>query len=130
MNSSEKQTQGLGMPWEDEYGYAQAVKIGEMVWLAGQVGHDENGQLADGMESQMLLAYKNINKLLMGFDFTMEDVAEEVLYVTDMQAAFAARKKYGKQFYTDPKKVASTVIVVSGLALPGQLLEIKIMAKK
>ena len=130
MSNSEKQTQGLGMPWENDYGYAQAVKVGKMVWLAGQLGHDEKGQLAKNMDEQMKLAYQNIAKLLTGFDFTMEDIVEEVLYVTDMQAAFEARKKYGKEVYDDPKKVASTVIVVAGLALPGQLLEIKIVAKK
>lgn len=101
-----------------------------MVWISGQLGHDENGVLAIGMEEQTILTYANIKKLLEGYQMTMDDVVEEVLYVTDMASAFAVRKKYGRQFYPEPKRIASTIVVVSGLALPGQLIEIKIVACK
>ena len=33
METKERQTQSLGMPWEKEYGYAQAVGAGKTVWL-------------------------------------------------------------------------------------------------
>ena len=130
METTTKEIQSLGMPWENEYGYAQAVKRGSTAWLAGQVGHDENGVLAVSMDDQVDLAYKNIKKLLAGFNMTMDDVIEEVLYVMDMNSAFQARKNIGSKIYSNPKSVASTVIVVNGLALPGQLIEIKIVAKR
>lgn len=130
MINQHKETQTLNMPWEEEYGYAQGVKNGNTVWLAGQVGHDEKGVLASGMEGQVKLSYANIKRLLQRFDMTMDDVVEEVLYVLDMASAFEARKKFGRDFYPDPKRIPSTVIVVAGLALPNQLIEIKIVAKK
>jgi enamine deaminase RidA (YjgF/YER057c/UK114 family) len=37
-----KETKSLGMPWEKEYGYAQAVKVGDAIYLSGQVSHDDN----------------------------------------------------------------------------------------
>ena len=130
MNTNKKETQGLGMPWEQEYGYAQAVKVGNTVWLAGQVGHDDKGVLANGMEAQVKQSYVNIKKLLAGFGCTMDDVVEEVIYVLDMNEAFNARKKLGRDIYPDPMRVPSTLITVNGLALPGQLVEIKIVAVK
>ena len=42
------------MPWETEYGYAQGLKQDGIVWLSGQVGHDENGAIAPDMETHML----------------------------------------------------------------------------
>jgi len=126
----EKEIQGLGMPWEQAYGYAQAVKNGSTVWIAGQVGHDENGVLSIGTETQMKQAYANIKKLLEGFEMNPDDVTEEVLYVLDIKAAFEARKKLGKEFYNEPMAIASTLIEVKGLVLPGQMIEIKIVAKK
>jgi hypothetical protein len=30
--SINKETMGLGMPWEKEYGYAQAVKVGDTIY--------------------------------------------------------------------------------------------------
>jgi enamine deaminase RidA (YjgF/YER057c/UK114 family) len=130
MNIEHKETQSLGMPWEDEYGYAQAVKKGSTVWISGQLGHDEKGVLATGMEAQAVQTYANIDRLLKAYGMTMNDVVEEVLYVTDMASAFEVRKNYGRQFYTDPKSIASTIVQVTALALSGQFIEVKIVATK
>jgi 2-iminobutanoate/2-iminopropanoate deaminase len=129
-SSTMKQMQQFGMPWEEEYGYAQAVRLGDTVCLAGQVGHDDAGQLANGMDAQMRLAYSNIKKLMEGFDMTMDDIVEEVVYVMDIDSAFSSRKQLGKEYYTNPMEIASTLIAVARLALVGQLVEIKILARK
>jgi enamine deaminase RidA (YjgF/YER057c/UK114 family) len=128
MYDDKKEIQTLNMPWEEEYGYAQAVKKGNTVWVSGQLGHDEKGNLAIGMDAQMDQTYRNIKKLLEAYKMTMDTVVEEVLYVTDMAAAFVARKKKGPQFYPDPKSIASSIVEVSRLAIPGQLVEIKVVA--
>lgn len=91
MERKEKETQSLGMPWEKEYGYAQAVKAGNPVWLSGQLGRDDKGVLAEGMEAQMRQTYANAEKLLSGYGMTMDDVVEEVVYVLDTLAAFVKR---------------------------------------
>ncbi len=130
METKEKETQSLGMPWEAQYGYAQAVRAGDTVWLSGQLGHDDAGTLAEGMEAQMRQTYANARKLLAAFGMTMGDVVEEVVYVLDTQAAFLARKKLGREVYPDPMQVASTLIGVVGLAIPGQLVEIRIVARR
>ncbi|MGG7549699.1 Rid family hydrolase [Chryseobacterium arthrosphaerae] len=128
MVQENKKAEGLGMPWEDIYGYAQAVKKGNTVWISGQLGHNEKGELAEGMEAQMKQTYANIKELLSRYDMTMENVVEEVIYAMDMTTAFEARKKFKTEFYDNPEAVASTMVGVSGLALPGQLVEIKIVA--
>jgi 2-iminobutanoate/2-iminopropanoate deaminase len=130
MMNTEKEIQSLGMPWEKEFGYAQAVRMGRMVWLAGQVGHDDKGILAEGMDAQMNQAYANIKKLLAGFDMTMDNVMEEVFYVLDTNSAFEAGKKLRKNVYANPMEIANTTVAVNGLVLPNQLIEIKITAKK
>lgn len=130
MELNEKETQSLGMPWEAEYGYAQAVRVGDMAWLSGQLGHDDTGTLAEGIEAQMRQAYANAQKLLEAYGMAMDDVVEEVVYVLDMKAGFLARKKLGREVYPDPMRVASTIIGVVGLAIPGQLVEIKIVARR
>ena len=35
-----KEVKALGMPWEDQYGYAQAVKVEDTIYVFGQLGHD------------------------------------------------------------------------------------------
>ncbi|GAA3754900.1 Rid family hydrolase [Flavobacterium ginsengiterrae] len=129
MLNLKKELGTLQMPWEKEYGYAQAVKNGDTLWISGQLGHDKEGKLAEGMENQFAQTYENIKFLLNSFAMREDDVVEEVIYVTDMASAFQARKKLGKSFYPDPQRVASSIVEVSGLALPGQMVEIKIVAK-
>ena len=99
----EKETKGLGMPWETDYGYKQAVRVGDTIYLSGQLSHDEegnlvgeapldeNGNITDhtNVDIQMKQTYKNAKKVLEKYGATLDNVVEEVVYVTDMDAAFA-----------------------------------------
>ena len=133
----------LGMPWEDQYGYAQAVKVGDTIYVSGQLSHDDEGKIiapppldptgriADhgNMGPQMAQSYANIKKVLAGFGATMDDIVEEVVYVTDMDAAFAVAGEVRAAAYGGRPVVASTILVTPRLALPEQLIEIKVIAK-
>ena len=35
----------FNMPWDKEYGYAQAVKVGDIIYVSGQVSHDDGGNI-------------------------------------------------------------------------------------
>ena len=132
------------MPWEDLYGYAQAVKVGDTIYVAGQLSHDdegnivapagldENGVIRDhsNMEQQMRQTYVNAKRILAKFGATLDNVVEEVIYVTDMDTAFAAAGPLRKDAYGSIRpEVASTILVTPRLALPTQLVEIKFVAK-
>ena len=40
-----KDARGLGMPWEDLYGYAQAIRVGDTIYVSGQLSHDDEGNI-------------------------------------------------------------------------------------
>ena len=139
-----KDVKAFGMPWEDQYGYAQAVKVDDTIYISGQLSHDEKGNMVapaaldDGgrirdhsnMEAQMRQTYKNAKKILNQFGATLDNVVEEVLYVTDMETAFAVAGPVRKEAYgSQTPAVASTILVTPRLALPTQLIEIKFIAK-
>ena len=81
------------------------------------------------MGPQMAQSYANIAKVLAGYGLTMENIVEEVLYVTDMDAAFAVAGEVRRQAYGGRPVVASTILVTPRLAFPDQLIEIKVTAK-
>ncbi|MEJ2696259.1 MAG: RidA family protein [Candidatus Sulfobium sp.] len=139
-----KDARSHGMPWEAAYGYAQAVKVGGVIYVSGQLSHDEEGNIVgpapiddDGkildhsnMETQMRQTYKNAEKILNSYGATLDNVIEEVLYVTDMDAAFAVAGPVRKEAYRSEKpEVSSTILVTPRLALPQQLIEIKFIAQ-
>jgi 2-iminobutanoate/2-iminopropanoate deaminase len=96
-----KETKSLDMPWEKEYGYAQAVKVGDTIYLSGQVSHDDRGNIVGlrDMEAQMRQAYNNTQKVLAQYGATMDNVVDEVLFVTDMDTAFAAAVKCKREVF-------------------------------
>ena len=126
-----KETKSLGMPWEKEYGYAQAEKVGDSIYVSGQVRHDDRGNIVGpgDMETQMNQAYINVQKVLSQYGTTMDSIVDEILFVTDMDVAFAAAGKCRKKVFSGTPIVASTIVQIQRLAFPDLLIEIKCVAK-
>lgn len=139
----DKEAVYFGVPWEDDYGYAQAIKVGDILYISGQLSHDEKGNLVapasldkagrpadfSMMEEQMRATYANTVKLLERFGASLDNVVEETLYVLDVDAAFAVAAKVRKDaFGTVRPQCASNLIGVSRLAFPEQLIEIAFRA--
>jgi enamine deaminase RidA (YjgF/YER057c/UK114 family) len=136
------ETAHFGMPWESIYGYAQAVKAGNVIYVSGQLSHDEQGNIVGpatldatgvvdsaNMALQMQVAYENAKRLLDKFGASLDDVVEEVIYVTDFEAGFAVAGKIRKAAYgTDRPRCASTFVGTTRLAFPEQLVEISFTA--
>jgi enamine deaminase RidA (YjgF/YER057c/UK114 family) len=89
---------------------------------------DENGAVTDfsAMEEQMKRSYVNAAELLQRYGASLD----EVLYVHDVDAAFAVAGDVRKAAYgrEDPQ-VASTLVGTTRLAFPEQLVEIKLIAR-
>ncbi|MDG2520617.1 Rid family hydrolase [Caulobacter segnis] len=138
-----KETAYLGVPWEDAYGYAQAIKVGNTIRVSGQLSHDDEGRLIapaslnsqgkpaefSAMEAQMRATYANAVKVLAKFGANLDHVVEETLFVLDVDAAFAvAGKVRGEAYDVARPQCASNLIGVSRLAFPEQLIEITFTA--
>ncbi|HEY7572830.1 MAG TPA: RidA family protein [Nitrososphaeraceae archaeon] len=126
-----KETKSLDMPWENEYGYSQAVKVGDTIYLSGQVSHDDNGNVIGhgDMEAQMRQSYANVKKVLAMYGANMENIVDEILFVTDMDTAFAAAVKCRQEIFSGTPVVASTIVQIQRLAFPQLMIEIKCTAK-
>lgn len=78
----------------------------------------------------MQQAYVNARTILARFGASLDNVVEEVLYVLEMDSAFAVAGRVRKSAYgVEKPQVASTILVTPRLALPGQLIEIKFIAR-
>jgi 2-iminobutanoate/2-iminopropanoate deaminase len=127
----DKEAKVLGVAWEQEYNYSQAVKVGDTIYLSGQVSHNEKGDIVGigDMEAQMQQAYANVQKVLAQYGATMENVVDEVLFVTNMETAYAAAVKRRKEIFSGTAIVASTIVQIVQLAAPEMTIEIKCVAK-
>lgn len=136
-------SENFGVPWEQDYGYVQAIRHGDTIYVSGQVSHrgaevhapaplDEHGRITDfgNMGEQMRQAYRNAAEILARFGASLDDVVEEVVHVLDIPAAFAVAGEVRKEAYGRPDpQVASTLLGVTRLAFPELLVEIKLIAR-
>ena len=110
---------------------AQAVQVGDVIYLSGQVGVDEQGDAPDRLVAQTTLAYEHVKAVLAEFGATLHNVVEETVFVTDMaqtmaqvQEVFAARAAA----YGGRPDVTQTLVAVSALVDPAFKIEIKCTA--
>jgi enamine deaminase RidA (YjgF/YER057c/UK114 family) len=138
-----KRTEVFGVPWEDDFGYVQALLLDGTIYISGQLSHDERGNLVapatmdaaekpidfTSMEAQLRRTYQNTAELLSRFGAGLQHIVEETLFVIDLDAAFPAASKVRKEMYGNARpQVASSIVGVSRLAFPQQLVEITFRA--
>ena len=111
--------------------YSQAVQVVDSIFLSGQVGIDDAGTVPSDLLSQMSLAYKNIETILMEYGASLDNIVDETWFVTDindcmaqMPALFSAREK----FFGKKPEVCQTLVQVTGLVDPSLKIEIKCIA--
>jgi 2-iminobutanoate/2-iminopropanoate deaminase len=117
-----------GWTWDRPYGYSQAVRAGNLVFVSGQVPVDAEGKLVgpDDIRMQTRQVFENIKTVLKAADLALDDIVEIESYHTNMQDLGAMNEI--KAEYLPHDFPAWTALGVTALAFPGQMLEIKVVA--
>lgn len=108
-------------------GYAPAVKVGDTLYCAGQVGRTADLQVIEDPEQQFLAAWDNLRQVLEAGGCTLEDIVDMTTYHVDMSRHMAVFREVKNRVF--PRGLCAwTCIGVSELAHPGILVEIKCVA--
>ncbi len=109
----------------ENWKFSQAVRVGDTVWVSGQVGAGREG-VPEKIEDQARIAFASLGRVLEASGATLADVVELVTYHTDM-SEMAGVSSVKSEFF--PKDYpAWTAVGVTGLALAGLRLEVKATA--
>lgn len=106
--------------------FSQAVRVGDTVWVSGQVGMDEKGSVGEGIDAQSRLAFRNLEHVLAEAGASMADVVELMTFHTSMED-IRGFSKVKAEFIPENYPVW-TAVEVKGLVMPQLLVEIKAMA--
>lgn len=113
---------------QEMFGFSQATKVGDTIYVAGTVGIGEGMHIPESMAGQMQLAYRNVADTLAHFGARMSDVVEQRVYVTNIDEASAALE-VRKAAYGGIDLPASSMVEVSKLALPQLKFEVAVTAR-
>jgi enamine deaminase RidA (YjgF/YER057c/UK114 family) len=105
--------------WENDIGYAQAVRVGNTLYISGSVGGGD-------MPAAILQAYETIQRTLAAHQLNFGHVVKENVFTTDLDA-LKANKEVRRKFYgTDYP--AATWVQVERLFEPGYIIEVEVIA--
>jgi enamine deaminase RidA (YjgF/YER057c/UK114 family) len=108
-------------------GYAPAVKVGDTLYCAGQVGRTPDLQVILDPEEQFICAWESLREVLAAGGCTFEDVVDMTTYHVDLAKHMPVFREVKNRLF--PRGLSAwTCIGVSELANPGLLVEIKCIA--
>ena len=117
--------------WERQDPIAPAIKVGNLIFVAGQIALDPDGNLVgrDDLAVQANRCFQNIQEVLARLGAGMSDVVKLTTYFSGHLDEGRARDYWGvRERYFGPNGPASTGVLVAGLILPDCLLEIEAIA--
>ena len=125
---ADRQRISSGSPWEPIVGYSRAVRVGNMVFVAGTTATDESGQVvhAADVREQTRYALQKIARALAEAGASLSDVVRTRIYVTDIERWKGVAEAHGELFAEI--RPASTMVEVAKLIHEDMLVEIEVDA--
>ena len=125
---SDRSNYSSGAPWESIAGYSRAVRIGNIIEVAGTTAVDTEGQVvgAGDISKQTDYIFNKIRNALNDAGSKMSDVIRTRMYLTDINDWETVARMHGDIF--SDIKPASTLVEVSGLIDEELLIEIEVSA--
>lgn len=111
----------------DTFHYSQATRVGDMIWVSGQVGIDASMTPGKDIEEQAHLAFNALKNILEAAGANLSDVVELVTFHTELQADMQAFARVKDQYFPD-NYPSWTAVGTTELALPGLRVEIRAVA--
>lgn len=125
---AKRQNVSSGAKWEDIVGYCRAVRVGNVIEVAGTTAIDEAGAVVGpgDLYAQTLFSIRKIQCALTLAGASLSDVIRTRIYLIDISQWEAAGRAHG-EYFRDIKP-AATMVQVSKLIEPALLVEIEATA--
>jgi enamine deaminase RidA (YjgF/YER057c/UK114 family) len=118
--------------WQEKFGFAQGCRVDEaqrLLFVAGQVAVDEDSQLVGegDIEAQTRQVFVNMGRVLEQGGMSFDNVVQVTVFLTDI-GQVRSYAQVRDEFVNTAAPPTSTAVVVTGLALPGFLIEVNAIA--
>lgn len=110
-------------------GYTHAVKVGNTVYIAGQVSVAQDGSVVGKGDpaAQARQIWRNLEAAVQAAGGTLQNLVKTTTYVTNIEYGAAVRT-VREDLFRASSPPTSTLLVVSALANPDFMIEIEAIA--
>jgi enamine deaminase RidA (YjgF/YER057c/UK114 family) len=115
-----------GAPWEAVVGYSRAVRVGNVVEVAGTTAQDGDRITGDDAYAQTKRVLEKIGAALTEAGASFQDVVRTRMFVTDISQWEAVGRAHGEVF--GHIRPAASMVEVKALIDPRLLVEIEATA--
>jgi len=115
-----------GTPWEAIVGYSRAVRVGNVVEVAGTTAQDGDAVTGTDAYTQTKRVLEKIGEALAAVGASFADVVRTRMFVTDIAQWEAVGRAHGEVFGTI--RPATSMVEVKALIDPRLLVEIEATA--
>ncbi len=114
--------------WDPRPRFAQLVRAGKQVYVAGQTSVDGEGNVVGKgeIEVQARQVFQNLRRCLEAAGADFDHVVKLNIYSTDLDAHREVITRLRREYFREP--VASTTVQVSRLVHPDWLVEVEAVA--
>ena len=128
MHHVTRQRTSSGAPWEERYGYSRALRVGDLVFVAGTsaTGSDGKPVAVGDPHGQTLFILRKIERALHEVGASLADVVRARYFVTDIGDADPVGRAHAELL--GGVRPAMTMAEVSGLMMTEHLVEIEVDA--
>ncbi|WP_336739288.1 RidA family protein [Aureimonas altamirensis] len=114
-------------PLNEEHAYSPAVRHGDLLFVAGQVGVRPDGTPEPDFEAQVRLAFENLKAVLEAAGSTFDDILDVTSYHTNPEQQFGTILPIKAEYF--PEKPYPTWSAFGVTWLAGYDFEIKVVAR-
>ncbi|MGF6879695.1 RidA family protein [Paraburkholderia sp. MM5477-R1] len=111
----------------DAYHFSPATRVGNTIWVSGQVGIGTDMKAGEGMPAQARIAFESLKAVLETAGASLSDVVELTTFHTDLRSEMEAFSAV-KDAYFPARYPSWTAVGVTQLALPELCIEIRAVA--
>jgi enamine deaminase RidA (YjgF/YER057c/UK114 family) len=110
-----------------KFGYSAAVRAGDFIYVAGQIGLNPDGSMPEDDDTQIVNAFDRLNIVLEAAGASLDDIVELVSYHVGLQRHLMRFVEIKSRYLKAPFPTW-TILEIAGLARPGLVIEIKAVA--